>query len=73
MSTRLLWIWKAGVIQLPQLHWMPDQLKKPKRASQWAQDNLPSIAPSLTGWQEITIKSLIILNMSMYIIDYVKP
>lgn len=48
ISTLLLWIWKAGVIQLPQLHWMPDQLKYPKRASQWMQDNFPSKAPSLT-------------------------
>jgi len=48
MSIRLLWSWKAGVIQLPQLHCMPAQVKYPKRASQWAQDSFPSNAPSST-------------------------
>lgn len=53
MSILLLWSWKAGVIQLPQLHCMPAQVKYPKRASQWAQDSFPSNAPSSTEWQEV--------------------
>ena len=48
-STLLLEIWKAGVIQLPQLHWIPDQLKYPRRAPQWMHDSFPSKAPSSTG------------------------
>lgn len=52
ISTLLLEIWNAGVIQLPQLHWIPDQLKYPSRAPQWMHDSFPCKAPSsAASWQ----------------------
>jgi hypothetical protein len=47
-SIRLLWSWKAGLTQAPQLHCNPAQWKFPSRAWHLIQSNFPSTFPSVT-------------------------